>query len=153
MNFGLKFGLLNADSTVSYPTTGVPQVISSIIRSDQPEGIRVKWDRPMMMTCDVKSQIKVIHGAVETAPTSVIFSPDKTEMGIVMAAPFTSVEVVTWAYDDTGGCDLHQVEAPNTEADNQTYNVLNQSQGVTLSVSADSTQVSVDNTNITVDEG
>jgi len=152
MNFGLNFAFLGMKKH-AYPSMGVPKVLRSEILPDTPDGIKVTWDRPMMMTCDIKNQIKVIHGAVETAPTSVIFSPDKTEMGIVMDLPFTPGEVVTWAYDNTGGCDLQQVEVPNTEADNQTYNVLNQAQGVTLSVSADSTMVSVDNINVTVDEG
>jgi len=151
----LNFGLLRGKAgPTSYPTTGIPMVISSIIRADQPEGIRVKWDRPMMMTCDIKNQIKVIHGAVETAPTSVIFSPDKTEMGIVMALPFTVGEVVTWAYDDTGSCILQQVEVPNTEADNQTYVVENQVvSGVTLNPTAGTTKVSTDTTQITADKG
>jgi len=35
-------------------------------------------------------------------------------------------KVVTWTYDDSGACDLQEEAAPHTEADNQTYNVINQ---------------------------
>jgi len=38
---------------------------------------------------------------------------------------FAEGQTVTWAYDDQGTCVLQQTEAPNTEADNQTYTVDN----------------------------
>jgi len=123
---GIDNSLAHGGTSSVYPTTGVPKVLRSEILPNTPEGIMVTWDRPMMMSCDVKDQIKVIDGDVETAPQSVEFNPsDRTKMGIIMAIPFTPTSVVTWAYDDTGSCDLQQIAVPNTEADNQTYTVSN----------------------------
>ena len=105
----------------------VPRVIISIVDDNQKDGILVHWDREMKMTCDAVAQISVIvDGGAPVQPTSIEFHPtDKTIMGLIMAAPFTVGQVITWAYDDTGGCDIQQIAVPNTEADNQTYGVNN----------------------------
>jgi len=132
----------------------MPAPKSSVISSAQPDGILVTWNRPMMATCDIKNQIKVIiDGNLETAPVSVEFHPnDKTQMGIVMATPFTPGQTVTWAYDDTGPCDIQTIDTPHVEADNQTYTVANVLQ-VTLTPTADSTTITADSDQITVDKG
>jgi len=137
------------------PNTTVPRVLHSVITPAQNDGIEVTWDRHMVTTCDVKSQIKVIVDGAEFAPQSVEFHPtDKTKMGLIMANPFTPGQTVTWAYDDTGACDIQSINTPHIEADNQTYAVVNQLlSSVTLTPSADSTSVSVDSDQITTDEG
>ena len=105
----------------------VPRVIISIVDDLQKDGILVHWDREMKMTCDAVAQISVIvDGGAPIQPSSITFHPtDKTVMGLVMPTIFTAGQVITWAYDDTGGCDIQQIAAPNTEADNQTYGVSN----------------------------
>lgn len=120
LNFGFK-------SSGGLPLPLVPVVARSNIRADAPDGILVTWDRPMMMSCDIKDQISVvIDGAAAIHPTSIEFHPHNlAKMGIVMAVPFTPGQVVTWSYNDSGSCDLQEIAAPNTEADNQTYAVNN----------------------------
>jgi surface protein len=106
----------------------IPKVTHSIVTPHQPDGILVQWDRPMAMSCDIKDQINVIiDGAAPVHPTSVAFHhTDKSKMGLVMATPFLAGQTISWAYDDRGPCDLQEIAAPHTEADNQTYGVTDQ---------------------------
>ena len=114
------------------PTQGtlppVPRVITSEIKQNHPDGILVIFDRPMMMTCDIKGQINVIiDGGAAVHPKSIEFHPNyPTQMAIVMNDQFAAGQTVTWAYDDSGACELQETAPPNTEADNQTYAVNNQ---------------------------
>ena len=153
LNFRYKYTFGRDTTNANLPI--VPAVVSSVISATQADGILVKWDRSMMMTCDVKAQIKVIiDGATEVMPDSIAFNPaDRSEMGLIMATHFTVGQVVTWAYDDTGACDLQEIAAPNTEADNQTYSVLNGVGQVNLSITADSTSVTADSATIKADKG
>lgn len=104
----------------------VPVVRASRITVTQPDGITVQWDRPMMMTCDAKAQITVLADGNPVVVHSIAFHPtDKSIMGIIVGGDFTAGQVVTWAYDDSGACDIQEIDPPQTEADNQTYAVNN----------------------------
>ena len=77
-----------------------------------------------MVTCDIRDQITVlIDGGAGVHPDDVTFNG--VEMDITMATPFTTGQVVTWAYDDTGVCDLQSISTPHQEANNQTHSVVN----------------------------
>jgi len=131
----------------------VPKVNTSTIRASSPDGIYVVWDRPMHMTCDITSQITVTVDGTSRPVARVEFDVhNPSQMAILMGTNFKHGEVVTWAYDDTGSCDLQEVAPPNTEADNQTYGVANNIVAPTR-VTADSTAVSADSTKHTADEG
>jgi len=106
----------------------IPKVVSSTLIESQADGIMVKWDRPMMVTCEIASQVSVIvDGAAPTHPDHTVFNQvDPSEIGFIFGAPFLHGQVVTWAYDDSGACDLKEASPPNTEAENQTYAVYNQ---------------------------
>ncbi len=104
----------------------VPRVRQSTIGNVQPDGITVVWDRPMEVTCDIKSQINVLVNGNPTTVTDVVFHPNNSGiMGILVSPPFHIGETVTWAYDDNGSCVLQEVISPNAEAENQTYGVYN----------------------------
>ena len=147
-NFRLSDVLGEEVTAHSQPT--VPKVSASYISDTARDGIYVLWDRPMSMTCDAKDQINIIiDGSAPVHPTSIVFNTDQREMGLLMPTPFIMGQVVTWAYDDQGACDLQEVDPPNTEADNQTYGVANR----IVALSADSTLISADATTHTADEG
>ncbi len=123
MRLGLNLGKIADGGAVVHT---VPKVRQSTIGNVQPDGITVIWDRPMEMTCDVKSQINVLVNGNPITVTDILFHPtDKGVMGIIVTPPFHIGESVTWAYSDSGSCDLQEIAAPNTEADNQTYGVFN----------------------------
>ncbi len=146
----LKFGLSLGRIGHVFPDHGVPVVVQSTIGDVQHDGITVIWDRPMSVTCDVKSQINVLVDGNPTTVTDVVFHPSsKSTMGILVTPDFEVGQSVTWAYDDTGGCILQQIEPPNTEADGNTNVVYND----LLSMTADSTLITCDSTTITADRG
>jgi len=125
MKFGLNFGLFGGEPSGPSPVI-LPAVLSSVIEDGQADGILVQWNISMGMSCDIKNQINVlVDGHVEHV-TSVEFHPhDRSKMGIILVHAVTAGQTVTWAYDDTGHCDLHQDGVPTNEADNQTYDVTN----------------------------
>ena len=108
------------------PLPAVPRVLSSTVDPTHPDGIQVKWDRPMRHTGDVTSQISVIiDGAPAIHPTTVDFHPtDKRVMAIVLPVNIPVGAVVSWAYT-VGANKIEEIAAPNAEADNQTYAVNN----------------------------
>ena len=72
---------------------------------------------------DIRSQIKVIiDGGTEVMPDDVVFNGN--EMGIIMATPFTTGQVVTWAYDPAGANTLRGITG-HVEADGLTNVVAN----------------------------
>ncbi len=106
--------------------TSIPQVLSSEVQlGTQADGILVTWDQEMMNTCDPSAQINVIiDGAAPVHPVHVVFHPhDRFQMAIVMSKPFVAGQVVTWAYDDSGHCDIQTIDTPHKEIENQTYGV------------------------------
>ncbi len=110
----------------SSPLPPVPKVHGSIIFAGQPNGIQVHWDRPMEMTCDIKSQITVLADGVPVPVQSVEFHPnEKSEMGILVGSDFLAGQAVTWAYA-SGACKLQEIAPPNAEADTLTHIVLSQ---------------------------
>ena len=106
----------------------MPKVRSSTISASDSDGILVKFDRPMTVTCEIASQVSVIvDGAAPIHPDHTVFNQsDPSEIGFIFGTNFQHGQVVTWAYDDSGACDLKEAAAPNTEAENQTYAVYNQ---------------------------
>jgi len=127
----------------------IPVVLSSRITSTGADGILVKWDRDVHATCDIKNQIVVMANGVARAVHSVTFNQaNPKEMAIIMSTDFAYGEVVTWAYV-SGPCKLEEIAPPHTEADNQTYNVVN---SVHIQyITADSTTHTADTTMITAD--
>ena len=108
------------------PLHPVPKVIASTIRANQLNGIHAHWDRPMAMSCDIKSQISVTAGGVAVLVQRVEFNHfDESQMSIIVGEVFQPGQVVTWAYDDSGACDLHGLDPPNDKAVSQTYSVVN----------------------------
>ena len=124
IGIGIPWGN-SLDGGSSYPTEGIPQVTGSIITSDQQNGILVRWDRPMLETCDVKDQIHVvINSNAPALPISIVFNGDQTQMGIVMAANFQAGDSVEWSYTPAGACELRQIADPFTEADGTNHVVI-----------------------------
>ena len=130
----------------------IPAVRRSDITPAGDDGILVVWDRAMTESCDIKDQINIIiDGAAPIHPETVVFTPDHKTMGLIMAAPFTPNQTVTWAYDDTGACDLTEAAAPNTEAENQTYAVINHLTCDNKHLTADNTICKADSVLVTAD--
>jgi len=104
----------------------MPVVTQSRVLSNQPDGIQVHFDRPMMATGDVTSQISVIiNGGVPITPTSIAFHPSNPAvMGIVLPVTLISSDHLTWAYT-TGAQKIQEVASPNAEMDIQTFSVHN----------------------------
>ncbi len=114
------------DELMDVPISGIPVVLQSTIGDVTPDGITVVWDRQMIVTCDISSQITLLVDDNPVTVDEVQFHPsDKSIMGILIGRNFTSTEVVTWTYDDTGLCDLHQIATPQTEASTVTHDVVN----------------------------
>ena len=146
------WGLHSAVRGKAGPLPLIPKVRSSTIPETEPDGILVKFDRPMVVTCDIAAQVNVIiDGAAPIHPDHTVFNQsDLSEIGFIFGTDFTPGQVVTWAYDDSGACDLKEADPPNTEAENQTYTVNNH---VALVMTADSTAATADTTQHTADEG
>jgi len=104
----------------------VPAVRQSVAHSHQTDGIQVTWDRDMVLTGDVTSQINVIiNGGAPITPSSVEFHPHHPSvMAIVLPLLLAHGDVITWAYT-SGAFKIQELASPNTEADNQTYGVRN----------------------------
>lgn len=136
--------------TKAVPLGPVPKVTSSRTSIDGGQLV-IHWDRPMTESCPIKDQINIIvDGASPIHPTSVSFVGGV--MTMVVSPAITNGQTVTWAYDDTGLCDLHEVGKPSHEPDNQTYGVFNRVPG-TPSVTADNTHITADDTTHTADQG
>ena len=145
----LEFGLLKRKPTHT-PTPTVPKMVQASIGDVQLNTITVLWDRPMQVTCDIKSQITVIIDGVVEPVTEVVFHPtNHSLMGFFINKLVEKNQVITWAYDDSGSCILQEVEEPKVEADNQTYKVYNTS---TLVVTADTDRVTADTELFTADK-
>jgi len=121
----LNLGLIGSGE-VSSSLSIVPRVKLSIINSFQVDTILVIWDRPMEMSCDVKSQITVLADGVPVPVQSVEFHlAKKSEMEILVGSDFLAGQAVTWAYA-SGACKLQEIAPPNAEADTLTHIVLSQ---------------------------
>lgn len=127
IGIGMPFGGYRGGGSPGYPTEGLPQVIGSTILVVGANEIIVLWDRPMMESCDVKAQIKVIiDSSLEVMPVNIVFSNNFTTMAMEMPEAFVPGVGVTWEYDPLGSCDLHQDAAPQTEAGSAVHHVINQ---------------------------
>lgn len=124
-SFSRVFGpVFSSQELPTVPT--VPIVQSSIITVAQPDSITLQWDRPMMMTCNIKAQITVLADTAPVVVHDVLFPElDTSIMEIVVGSPFVAGQVVTWTYA-TGACMLQELALPQTEMDTQVYAVDNQ---------------------------
>jgi hypothetical protein len=129
------------------PPPTVPVVLSSTIDPTNPDGIVVQFDQQMTMTCDIKDQINVIiDGAAPIHPQTVVHDvADPAIWALTFPTDFVAGQVITWAYDDQGGCDWQSL-AHSIETDNQTYGVTNNIGVVTSDSVIDGTDNIVDGT-------
>lgn len=104
-----------------------PRVLSSIIDPSDEHSIIITWDRPVEMTCDVKTQFDVsIVGKVTHQPHEVTLDAiDHITMKLTMTASFAYGDIVTWTYDDSGHCIIQEIASPNGAVLSQTSPVSN----------------------------
>ncbi len=133
------------------PLGPVPAVRSSVTSTDGGH-IHIIWDRTMMESCPIAGQINIIVDGNTVHPTSVVFTGK--DMDLTVQPIILHGQIITWAYVDTGACDLHEVGQPTHEPDNQTYPVTNHVPvPVPSGVTADNTHITADDTTHTADQG
>jgi len=129
-------GQISASIPVINP---VPQVFQSTVGSIEPDGITVIWDRDMMITGAILSQVTVTVSGAPVNVIDVVFHPiSKSIMGIIIDRDFAPGETVSWTYA-IGAQKLQEIQAPNTEAAAGEYITVNDVCGITVG-GADGTQ-------------
>jgi len=104
-----------------------PRVLSSTIDPSDEHSIILVFDRPVEMTCDVKTQFDVlVAGSTTHQPHAVTLdATDHVTMKLTMTSTFSYGDVVTWTYDDSGHCIIQEIAAPNGVMLSQTSPVIN----------------------------
>ena len=128
----------------------MPRILSAVSSTDGKK-VTITWDRPMEQTCSIKNQLSVIINGVPSTPTSISLNGDKLEL--TLATDIAGGDAVTWKYDDTGVCILHELGNVQQKASGGEFSVTNKVPAPVQHVRADTTWVTADSTIYSADKG